>query len=444
MAYRLDGPTGLTTEGWWYSTKISPNWRGGAGVRDIVVGAMHPTRDDALEHYLLGCPSIVEGEQGSWVDAASPLQYIGVDGSFFSAVLIPKKSQPRETWLVDSRAFIAGKIPEDAYRKRLTNVSCRLVSKPVTLAPGGPPLVHAYDVFIGPKRPTLLAAYAPPLGLNRLIEYGWFGAVARAMLGLLHLNYSLVGNYGLAIIMLTVIVRSCLFPLSRRQALSAQRMQALQPEMKRLAELYKNDAQKRAQAQQELFRKHNIHPLGGCLPALIQLPIFLGLYRCVSTDVELRQAPLLSESIRWAADLSAPDMFWRWDHLLPAYFAGETGWLGPYLNLLPLVTVGLFLWQQKMFMPPPADEQAAMNAKVMQWMTVVMGVMFFKVPSGLCVYFIASSLWSIAERKLLPKTIPGPPTGAAITPPAVAGDAPNANGTASSGKARKDKSRRRS
>ena len=91
---------------------------------------------------------------------------------------------------------------------------------------------------------------------------------------------------------------------------------------------------------------------------------------------------------------------------MPDFISHGTGFfgLGPYLNILPLVTIGLFIWQQKMFMPPPADEQAAMQQKMMQYMMIFMGVMFFKVASGLCVYFIASSLWGIAERKLLPKT----------------------------------------
>src|SRR5262249_48537562 len=102
----------------------------------------------------------------------------------------------------------------------------------------------------------------------------------------------------------------------------------------------------------------------------------------------------------------APDMFWFWKPYLPGFLGSEHGFLGPYLNLMPLVTIGLFLWQQKIMMPPPTDEQSAMQQKIMQYMMIFMALMFFKVPSGLCIYFIASSLWSIAERKLLPKTQP--------------------------------------
>jgi YidC/Oxa1 family membrane protein insertase len=158
------------------------------------------------------------------------------------------------------------------------------------------------------------------------------------------------------------------------------------------------------------------------------------LYRSLAVDIELRQAPLLSEAIRWCSNLAAPDMLWHWEGILFPFLAGETGWLGPYLNVLPLVTISLFLWQQKMFLPPPADEQAAMQQKIMQYMMIFMGVMFFKVPSGLCLYFIASSMWGICERKLLPKTLgtsapPAAPAGARLPAPA-----PNGNGSASRGK----------
>ncbi|MEX1225020.1 MAG: YidC/Oxa1 family membrane protein insertase, partial [Pirellulales bacterium] len=202
-----------------------------------------------------------------------------------------------------------------------------------------------------------------------------------------------------------MLVRGCMFPISRKQALGAQKMQELQPEMKKIAEKYKKDYEKRGKAIQELQRKHNYNPLAGCLPMFIQLPIFIGLYRALMVDIELRDAPLISENFAWARNLGAPDMLWYWEPFLPAFLAGPTGWLGPYLNVLPLITIVLFIWQQKMFMPPPTDEQAALQQKVMRFMMVFMGLLFFKVASGLCLYFIASSMWGIAERKLLPKTI---------------------------------------
>jgi YidC/Oxa1 family membrane protein insertase len=265
-------------------------------------------------------------------------------------------------------------------------------------------------VFAGPKRPELLSEYHyadSPYTLDDYVYYGWFGPVARGMVGLLHFFYGIVGNYGFAIIMLTALVRGLMFPISRGQAKSMARMQALRPEMERIKEKYKGDQQKQAQAMQQLYRKHNVNPLAGCLPMLIQLPVFIGLYRGLAVDVELRGAPLISESILWCSDLAAPDMAYDWSAWMPRWVNSGEGilGLGPYLNVLPLVTIVLFLLQQKMFMPEPANEQAAMQQKIMKWMMVFMGLLFYKVPSGLCIYFIASSLWGIAERKLLP-----PPT----------------------------------
>jgi YidC/Oxa1 family membrane protein insertase len=106
-------------------------------------------------------------------------------------------------------------------------------------------------------------------------------------------------------------------------------------------------------------------------------------------------------------------MFFYWGPFFP-FLTGESGWLGPFLNLLPLVTIVLFLIQQKMFMPPPTDEQSAMQQKIMKYMMIFMGFMFFKVPAGLCVYFITSSIWSIVERLVLPKPKPAEPMAQAV------------------------------
>ena len=143
----------------------------------------------------------------------------------------------------------------------------------------------------------------------------------------------------------------------------------------------------------------------------------MGLYRSLATDVELRQAPLFSSMIRWCSNLAAPDMFLDWSNFLPGFLTAPEGWLGPYLNLFPLVTIGLFLWQQKLFMPPAMDEQAQMQQQVMKYMMWFMALMFFKVPCGLCLYFVASSLWGIGERLLLPQATPATASTASSSGP---------------------------
>jgi YidC/Oxa1 family membrane protein insertase len=395
VAYQLDGPNGLPDEGYWYANKVSPNW-GGAGIRDVVVSI------EGTSPSLYSASNIGAGTWGTLLKD-SLISYMGVDAQYFSVVMVPQRKDAADLWISEAWPMPVG--PVDKQWERRTNSSFRLVSTLHDLKPKGG-FSHNYEVFAGPKKPVLLAQY----GLKELVYYGWFGWVAEPMTWILHFFYAGVRNYGLAIIMLTVLVRSCMFPLSRKQTLNAQKMQELQPEIKRIQEAYKNNMEGRTKAQQELFRKHNYNPLGGCLLVFLQLPIFLGLYRSLMVDVELRQAPLLSEAIRWCSNLAAPDLLFDWSSFMPEFVVSGQGMLGlgPYFNLLPLVTIALFIWQQKKLMPPPVDDQAAMQQKMMMFMTVFMGVLFYKVASGLCLYFIASSLWSIGERKFLPKTALAP------------------------------------
>jgi len=404
LAYRLDGPTGLVVEGDWYASKISHSWSA-AGMRDIIMqfeGSNELAQVTATEL----------GSKEPQNRSGAPLAYIAVDGQYFAAALLPEHQRPGEIWFSEIKPLAAGAKPKEKSDYRLINASFRLISTPHDLA-AGESLKRDFTLFVGPKKPDLLAGYGPRNAtLDGLVYYGWFGWVASPMLGLLHFFHDhLVFHYALAIVLLTVIVRGCMFPLSRKQALSAQKMQELQPELKRLNEKYKGNVEQKTKAQQELFRKHNYNPLGGCLLMFIQLPIFIGLYRSLMVDVELRQAPLITEAIRWGSNLAAPDMLYDWRSFMPEFISSGQGilGLGPYLNVLPLVTIGLFIWQQKLFMPPPTDEQTAMQQKLMKYMMVFMGIMFFKVASGLCLYFIASSLWSIAERKMLPKVNVVPP-----------------------------------
>ena len=398
VAYRLDGPNGLPTEGKWYSSKVSRNW-GGAGLRDFIISFGGTTPE------MTGAMAIADGKPlPPRPDTPEKmLTFVGVDAQYFSAVLMPNRENPADIWLSDVQPICLGKVNPN--HKNLANTSCRLTGTVQELQPGGS-LLNRYKLFAGPKKPALLKNKEYQLG--ELVYFGWpiFAAVAVPLTMILHGFYSVTWNYGLAIILLTVLVRGCMFPLSRKQALGAQKMQELQPEIKKIQEKFKNNLEGRQKAQQELFRKHNYNPLAGCFPVFIQMPVFIGLYRSLMVAIELRDAPLLSNSIRWCSNLAAPDMLFDWHAFMPSFIVEGPGlfWLGPYFNLLPILTIILFIWQQKMFMPPPADEQAAMQQKIMQYMMIFMGVMFFKVASGLCIYFIASSLWGMAERKFLPKT----------------------------------------
>jgi YidC/Oxa1 family membrane protein insertase len=417
IAYRLDGPNGLPMEGWWYAHKISrDHWFAGAGLRDVIV------RYQGQSVTQFDGPTIAEDGTMAMGQGAS-LAFVGVDAVYFSSVIIPVKKSLDEDWFDFTEALRVGPKPAGDTPVRFTNVSCRVTRKPIQLAAGASH-VDSYTLFIGPKRPELLSEYKaagdPNYSLRDIIFYGmWpFGAVARGMLAVLHFFHSIVGNFGIAIIMLTVLVRGAMFPISFKQTQNMARMQALKPELDRITEKYKTDMQKRSAAMQELYRKNKINPLGGCLPVVLQLPIFIGLYRSIMIDVELRQTPLFSEAIRWCSDLSSPDMLYDWSWFMPHFVNNGEGifGLGPYFNLLPIITVVLFLVSMKMSMPEPTNEQAVMQQKMMKYMTGFMGLLFYKVASGLCLYFIASSLWGLGERRLLKKAKNDDGTAVAKTP----------------------------
>ncbi len=329
------------------------------------------------------------------------------------------------------------------------DITVRVTTNAVELKPGSK-VSHRYLLYNGPVKPSLLGQltdekkvapelverYSHTLDLNTMTDYqapGAFGSfshwigwtwlliqctnIMHRVLGWLHM---VVASYGLCIILLTVMVRGMMFPLSRKQALMSIRMQELAPELKKLQEKYKDDKQAQGMAQWELYRKHGVNPFGSCWVLLLQMPIFMGLYFSLQESIQFRLAPFWPT---WITNLAAPDMLIRWGESIPILsrpqdFGGFL-YLGPYLNILPIIAVVLMLGQQKMMMPPPTDEQQAMQQKMMKYMMIFMGLMFYKVAAGLCIYFIATTLWGFAERKLLPKSklpqLGGELVGAAAT-----------------------------
>lgn len=407
VSYRLQGPNSLPLEGWWYMNK--------SGTRDVVV------RTDGGQLVWKRSPELWSQATSKPDEPTLPLfsdtepipnrgvRYIGVDANYFAVLMIPLTADRSAGVFRRASAKSVGDvaaIPKS--HKRVVNASFELASETTAITPDAP-LVHKFDIFAGPKESDLLNAYAQQDETGRgyfspeeLNDYGWFGIVSRPLARILHLFHDLVGNYAIAIIMLTLMVRSAMWPISHKATKNAQKMQELSPELKKIAEKFKDEPEKRMKAQRDLFAQHNYNPFGGCLLALCQLPVFIGLYRCLSIDIELRGAQFFS-GLDWCSNLSGPDMFWRWKDYLPSWLGDETGYLGPYFNVLPLVTIALFLVNQKFLTPPATDEQTRMQQQVMKFMTIFIGVMFFKVASGLCIYFVASSCWSLAEHKLLRK-----------------------------------------
>ena len=387
LQYVLSGPVGMPLENKFYTQKT----------RDAAVGFLSPT--GVLTPKLLTPDVLYQNEVNNRVEEwKTPLKYGGVDVQYFAALLLPQVDQIETPYFSSTKAVFADDAPANVKTDtKYRSATLQFTSTELDLAPkdaqsGGASVSHKFALFAGPKLPDLLR----PIGGERIIDYGISGrlGVPQLLLWLLsvfHIGLSfLPWPYGWSIILLTILVRSCMFPLSRKQALAAAKMQELQPELAVLKEKYKNTPEKFAKAQLDLFSKNKCHPLGGCLPALIQLPIFFGLYQAFNISVEMRGAHFL-----WVDNLAAPDSLFKFGFIMP--------FLGPSFNLLPILTVCLFLVQQKMLMPPPTTPEMEMQHKVFFYMTIFMGYMFYSVAAGMCVYFIASSLWGLAERKLLPK-----------------------------------------
>ncbi len=257
-----------------------------------------------------------------------------------------------------------------------------LAAPPQSLEPGGE-LTQRFAVYSGPKEIDHLNAAGSDLG--NIVDLGWFDALARPALHLLRFLYRISGNYGVAIILLTLLQKIILHPLTAKSLRSMQAMKDLQPKIAAISERNKNNAQKKQQEIMGLYKKHGVNPLGGCLPMLIQIPIFVALYNALSSSVEMWRAPFL-----WIRDLSQPD----------ALFALNVWGLKDYpFNLLALLMGVTMFFQQKMSPPSTSDPQ---QAKMMLWMMPTMFTfMFWTFPSGLVLYWLVNNVLQMGQQRWL-------------------------------------------
>ena len=252
---------------------------------------------------------------------------------------------------------------------------------------------HVYAVFLGPKSPMILENHAS-WDAMRLIDYGFFGWLVRPFLWLLRTFDGFVGSWGLSIILLTFCIRGVLHPVNKRNQkqmqIQQQGMARLKPQMDEIKERYKNDAPQQQRKIQELFKREGVNPaamFGGCLFIFLQLPIWLALINTFTIAIELRQASFL-----WVDDLTRPDMLAQMPFSLPL--------LGNWFNLLPILYVIVTLVNQKM-MPQSDDPQVKMQQKMMSFMMIAFGFIFYSFAAGLMVYFITSALVGIVEQKMI-------------------------------------------
>ena len=237
-------------------------------------------------------------------------------------------------------------------------------------------------VFMGPKSLKLLRSFDN--NLDKAVNFGFFDFLAKPCLWFMNYIHGFIPNYGIAIIILTIVTRAMFWPLAKKSYKSMGEMRKIQPLMQEIREKYKNDKARMNQEMMTLYRTYKINPLGGCLPMVIQLPVFFALYRMLYSAIELRHAPFFG----WITDLSAPDRLFHFNFDIPLMDSPEG------IPVLTLLMGASMLLQQKMT-PTPGDPA---QAKMMMLMPVVFTFIFINFSSGLVLYWFVSNLFSIAQQ----------------------------------------------
>ncbi|MGL4421252.1 MAG: YidC/Oxa1 family insertase periplasmic-domain containing protein, partial [Gemmataceae bacterium] len=443
--YQLAGPIGLPIEGEWYTSTFRNSY---IGFTDNYNTPRREVEDSGSIHMKFGGEKVIK--------ANSTLKYAAIGTQYFaSALAVVSKSDPWEyvrPTREQSATDPSPTLPEAGYDKDrlfLLDISFRAVSPALELKPNET-VDHEFAVYNGPIKVrllkqlegdravdpaivdryleeyqlTTLTDFHSPSAFGRFLNAIWWTDIvvvstntAHWLLGKLH---GLTGSWGLSIILLTIVVKLCLILPSRRQQMIAAEMQAkiavIKPDLDKINEKYKDDFMLQQQARSELMRKAGVNQfgqLGGCLLMFAQMPILMGLYFCLQESVFFRLEPF-----GWLPNLAAPDMLARWGEGIPVLSDPDNRfgsfsiipiiprsflYLGPYFNILPLAAVILFYVQQKLTMPPPTNDMEEQQRSMLKYMLIVSGLVFYKFASGLSIYFIVGGLWTIFERKLIPK-----------------------------------------
>ena len=299
----------------------------------------------------------------------APIKWIGYENNYFISALIPLK--------------------DDGYKVSLNLMSeithlvrTVFLTKQFSVKPGSRTELDV-RFFVGPKDLTVLkeANY----DLAKSVNFGWFDIIAKPLLWFMDYIYKYVHNYGIAIIIVTVVIKILFWPLTHKSYESMKTMKKLQPKMAAIREKYKNDREKLNQELMNLYRTYKVNPVGGCLPMILQIPVFFALYRMLYGAIELRHAPFCL----WINDLSAPDRLYIGVNI-------------PYLGGLPVLTIlmGISMFVQQKMTPTGGDPR---QEKMMLMMPVIFTVFFVNFPSGLVLYWLVNNILSIGQQYFINK-----------------------------------------
>ncbi|MBI3315753.1 MAG: membrane protein insertase YidC [Candidatus Omnitrophica bacterium] len=316
---------------------------------------------------------INETKPGKVVQSQDVVEWVAVKDRHFSVILKPK-TEKTFTGLVEGLGQ--------------RHFGASLLSEKIILAPKTA-VNHSFVLYAGPNEVAALL----PFGLDPIVNFGKMDLIGKLLVGMLELLNRVFHNYGIAIIILTLLTNLLLFPLTRLSFMSMKRMQLVQPHMNKLKEQHKHNPERLNKETMELYKKHKVNPFGGCLPMLLQMPIFIALYVALSKSVILINSKLL-----WIKDLSLPDS-------VPLPFA--LPFLGAEIHVLPLLMVGAMVIQQKMTQVKVdgQDPNLEMQQKMMSAiMPVMFGFIFYSMPSGLVLYWLTNTVWMTLYQLSLKNT----------------------------------------
>ncbi|WP_271169065.1 membrane protein insertase YidC [Hansschlegelia plantiphila] len=313
--------------------------------------------------------------------------WLGITDKYWAAALVPPQDKPYAARFASTTD--GGKAYQTDY-----------LLDPLTVAPGAT-VETSGRLFAGAKQVAVVDRYETQGGVKKfelLIDWGWFHFITRPMFYALDFFYKLVGNFGVSILIVTVLVKLLFFPLANKSYVSMSKMKLVQPEMARLRERYKDDKAKQQQELMELYKREKINPLAGCLPVVVQIPVFFSLYKVLFITIEMRHAPFFG----WIHDLAAPDptTLFNLFGLLP-YDPGAVPVIGHFLliGVWPLI-MGVTMFLQMRLNPAPADPAQQV---VFTWMPLFFTFLLASFPAGLVIYWSWNNTLSIIQQSIIMK-----------------------------------------
>ncbi|SUA99663.1 Oxa1Ec [Pannonibacter phragmitetus] len=317
-------------------------------------------------------------EDGKTMPAKANRGWLGFTDKYWAATVAPEPGTSFQ--------------PSFSYNKATDNFQADYLGDAVSIAAGSTQEASTY-LFAGAKETKLLASYEESIGIDRfdlLIDWGWFYFLTKPMFYVIDWLFHLVGNFGIAILLVTVLVKAIFFPLANKSYVSMSKMKLVQPQMMDIREKYKDDKAKQQQALMELYKTEKINPLAGCLPVLIQIPVFFALYKVLFVTIEMRHAPFFG----WIQDLSAPDPTTIFN------LFGLIDWTPPHLLMLGIwpIIMGITMFLQMKMNPAPTDPAQQI---VFTWMPVLFTFMLASFPAGLVIYWAWNNSLSITQQYII-------------------------------------------